>query len=222
MSLEEKKYYYKDKALEDLPGEYWADIPDFEDIYQISNLGRVKSLERYVNHKSGKPILLKPRILSQTTYKYFNKHAGDYSVALRVCLGKENRRYDFQVRRLMYAAFIGALDPTKCVANADGDGYNNRIENVTQITLSEIQRRSIDKGRCVPSLINADRSKFKKTYGGYSKRKPIAQYSKDGLLIKEYPSIKAASRGTGHDEKSIITVAKGRWSHHHGYVWKYI
>jgi hypothetical protein len=59
-------------------------------------------------------------------------------------------------------------------------------------------------------------------FGGYSRQKAIRQYDLEGNFIQEFKSIKEAVRQTGHDEKSIIIVAKGRWSHHHGYLWKYI
>ena len=37
---------YQNLSLEDLPNEVWKDIPNYEGLYQVSNLGRVKSLER--------------------------------------------------------------------------------------------------------------------------------------------------------------------------------
>lgn len=108
------------------------------------------------------------------------------------------------------------------MVNIDGDGFNNSVDNVKMISKSAKQKRSIKRDRQIPSLIYLDRTKFKKTYGGYSRQKPIGQYDKDGNLINEFPSIAEACRQTGCEDKSIINVAKGKWSHHHGFGWRYL
>ncbi len=214
-------YPYLHLQLENLDGEEWKDIEEFEGIYQVSSLGRIKSLDRYVNHRSGKPLFIIGVVLSQTMYRYKNAHTKDMIIALRVALSKENKRYDYQVRRLVYDAFVGKLDPKKDIVNVDGNGFNNQIDNISMLDKKQKQQRSILRNRVIPSLVYLDRSNFKKTWGGYSRQKPIQQLSLEGVLIKEFPSIAEAVRQTGHDEKSIINVAKGRWSHHHNFIWKY-
>ena len=39
---------YENLSLEDMEGEVWKDVVGYEGLYQVSNLGRVKSLDRYV------------------------------------------------------------------------------------------------------------------------------------------------------------------------------
>jgi hypothetical protein len=47
--------------------EQWKDIPDYEGLYQVSDLGRVKRLDRYKNHSSGKGTFLsKEKIMKQS------------------------------------------------------------------------------------------------------------------------------------------------------------
>lgn len=87
-------YPYQNKSPEDIPGENWRGVPGLEDYYCVSNLGRVKSLDRRVNHKSGKMILSKGRILSQTRRLDKNDLTGQPTVALRVGLFVDNKRYD--------------------------------------------------------------------------------------------------------------------------------
>lgn len=41
---------YQNLSLEDLPNEFWRDVVGYEGIYQVSNLGRVKSLDRYAEY----------------------------------------------------------------------------------------------------------------------------------------------------------------------------
>ena len=204
-----------------LPAERWKDIPGFEHYYQVSNKGRVRSLDRYVNHKSGRPVLIKGQILKQTIYKYRNKTVHDHIVALRVALSIDNKRYDFQVRRLVYEAFKGAIKPGFNVVNKNGDGYSNMPLNLDMISTTEKQKRSINKGRQIPSLKYLDRSKFKKSYGGYSRQKEITQTSMDGKFSKTYLSIRSAAKETGVDQKAIINCAKGRRSQHKGFKWEY-
>ena len=57
--------------------EIWKDIPNYKGLYQISNLGRIKSLKRYVKNKHGKRIV-KEKILTN----YING-TGYYAVNLR-------------------------------------------------------------------------------------------------------------------------------------------
>ncbi|WP_179413728.1 NUMOD1 domain-containing DNA-binding protein [Mucilaginibacter sp. E4BP6] len=56
----------------------------------------------------------------------------------------------------------------------------------------------------------------------YSTSKAVAQYDREGNLIKEFPSIRAASRELNLDEKAIIQVAKGKHKQWNGFVWKYL
>jgi NUMOD4 motif len=65
-----QKYPYQNLSLKKMKGEVWEDIPGFADCYQISNHGRIKSLERWVERPSTKgDMLLKERILKQTLEK---------------------------------------------------------------------------------------------------------------------------------------------------------
>lgn len=41
---------YQNLSLEDLPNEIWKDVVGYEGLYQVSNLGRVKSLDRYAEY----------------------------------------------------------------------------------------------------------------------------------------------------------------------------
>ena len=45
------EYPYQNLSLKDMKGEEWKNIPGFEDEYQLSNYGRLKSQDRWVNYK---------------------------------------------------------------------------------------------------------------------------------------------------------------------------
>jgi hypothetical protein len=213
---------YQNKSLIDMPGEVWKDIPGFERSFQASTMGRVKSLDRVIDHPRIKKQFVKGQILSQSIAKNRNIVTGEPMIDLRVTISVEAQPHYFNVRRLIYKTFIDPhLDYKKnglYVINKDGDGYNCRPDNLWLVTKSEKQQRASKRGRLFPHLKTADRTNWKKNY---SRRKPVEQYDLKGNFIKRYVSIKEASRQSNIDDKSIIQVAKGVYSQWNGFVWKY-
>lgn len=55
---------WKNLSLKDLPNEEWRDVIGYEGSYMVSNLGRVKSLDRYVMN-NGTKVLRHSNIISQ-------------------------------------------------------------------------------------------------------------------------------------------------------------
>jgi len=206
-----------------MPGEIWKDIPGFEGSYQASTMGRIKSLDRTIPHPRLYQQFVKGQILSQSVSKNRNLKTGEPMIDLRVTLAIENTQYYFNVRRVIYKTFIDpSLDYDKdglYVINIDNDGYNNRPENLRLVTKSEKQLRAVQRDRVLPFLKTADRTHWKKNY---SNCKPVAQYDLEGNLIKQYPSVKEASRQLHLSDKAIIQVAKGMYKQWNGYVWRYI
>jgi len=97
--------------------EQWKDIKDYEGLYQVSNLGNVKSL----NYRGwGKERLLKPQITVQ----------GYYIVALY----KNGKIKQFIVHRLVYQTFIGDLIKGLVIDHISGVRTENNVENLQQIT----------------------------------------------------------------------------------------
>lgn len=94
--------------------EEWRDIEEYEGLYQVSNLGRVKSL------KFGKEKILK-----------FGKHKKGY---LLVCLCKDGKQKMFQVHRLVAIAFIPNPNNYQEVNHKDENKENNCVENLEWCT----------------------------------------------------------------------------------------
>lgn len=95
--------------------EIWKDVIDYEGLYQVSNLGRVKS----IYYKNGK--ILKPL---QCTNKY-----------LMVNLYKNKKSSHQLIHRLMYEAFYGIKSCTKYVIDhIDNNKLNNDLDNLQYIT----------------------------------------------------------------------------------------
>lgn len=57
---------YQNLSLEDMPGEVWKDIPEWEGYYQVSNFARAKSVARINIHKDGSVHFIKERIRKQS------------------------------------------------------------------------------------------------------------------------------------------------------------
>lgn len=115
--------------------EIWKQIENYEGYYEVSNLGRVRSVERYTN--DGKH--LKGRIL-----KNVNDHKGYYRVGLSKN-GKQKGRF---VHDLMLRAFVGPPPTTKhFVCHSDDIGTNNTLQNMYWGTQIENAQDKIRNGR---------------------------------------------------------------------------
>ena len=76
--------------------EIWKDIEGYEGLYQVSNLGRVRSLARYVPKKNKTSMYVRERIL-----KSFINKGYEY-----VTLSNEAKESNFKVHRLVASAFL--------------------------------------------------------------------------------------------------------------------
>ena len=219
-----KNPLYKNKSLKSLPGERWKDVPEFDGLYKVSNLGRVKSLDRVIPHPRLKEQFVAGRILSQSVAKNRNIKTGEPMIDLRVSLSKDGVQYYFNTRRLVFSAFRKKIDYESdglYVINKDGNGFNIALTNLKLVTKSEKSIRAFKRERVVESYLKtADRSTWK-NYGGYTRRKPVKQYSLKGKLIAKYESIREACRITGCGEKEIINVARGILKQTKGFRWRY-
>lgn len=94
--------------------EIWKDIIWYEWLYQVSNLGNVKSLFRY------------KKILSPSKWRY-----------LRVSLTKESVTKDYSIHRLVAQTFIQNPENKKEVNHINWIKYDNRLHNLEWCTRSE-------------------------------------------------------------------------------------
>ena len=112
-----------------MSNEIWQDIKGYEGIYQVSNIGRIKSLARETRNGSCK----KEKIL---------KTQIDKKGYLTIDLRKNKQRKSYKVHRLVALAFIQNLDNKPQINHIDGNKRNNKIENLEWCTNSENQIHS--------------------------------------------------------------------------------
>ena len=124
--------------------EIWKDIEGFEGLYQISNLGRIKSLSKFINNN---PKSKKIGFYSKEKIIKFSKSKNNYLIAP---LSKKGKAYYFYVHRLVAKTFINNLNNFKQVDHIDGNKQNNCINNLEWVTPKENINRAWKKGLCKP------------------------------------------------------------------------
>lgn len=166
---------YKNLSLEDLPNEEWRDVVGYEGSYMVSNLGRVKSLDRQVlNH--GTPILKKSKIISQ-----FDNGRGYKMVQLNFN-NKSKKEY---VHRLVYKSFCGEIPIGFEINHISKCKHQNNVDNLEILTRKENMEYSKD------DILDAT-------------HKPCYLYNKDGFFVKEYLSIKEASEDNNISPSAVV------------------
>ena len=170
--------------------EQWRDIKGYEGLYQVSNEGRVKSVERdmiktyngveYKCHR--KEAIKKPHIIRCNG---FNRSAHD--------LWKDNVREQLQTSHLVALAFIPNPNGYTVVHHKDHNPMNNCVENLEWI--SDDEHRLLHDGE---------------------HKKKIYQYSIDGELIKVWESI-AECVHSGFDRANISKCCNPKYVHYKTY-----
>ena len=113
--------------------ELWLPVVGYEGFYEVSNQGRVRSVDRVVPHSNG-PRLVKGRILKQipNSRGYF-----------RVCCYREGKSRALRVHRLVCVAFCGPSPSAEHVVDhIDENKQNNRATNLRWLTVEENVSRS--------------------------------------------------------------------------------
>lgn len=100
--------------------ECWKDIIGFEKKYQVSNLGRVRSLDRLVICKNGKVVFKKGRILKQQI-------ASGYA---QIYLPVDGKQKWFKVHKLVAEAFVPSPNNYPIVNHINGNTLLNSIDNL--------------------------------------------------------------------------------------------
>ena len=183
--------------------EIWKDIEGYEGIYQVSNLGRVRSLDRevpnynaagYVGTKILRGKILKPCKMANSGY-------------MEVHLKSNGQGKHGRIHRLVAEAFIPNPDNLPEINHKDEDKTNNRADNLEWCDRQYNINYGTGKWR---------RKKFN--------ARPVEQLTTDGKVIARYDNASQAARAVGCDPSTINAVCrvKPHCNTAKGYRWKYL
>jgi hypothetical protein len=120
-----------------LPIEQWRPIPGFEGSYEVSDLGRVRSVDRFVATRRG---------TRSAPGRILRPHPDRYGRPwVSLCIGGE--RKIGRIHRLVLEAFVGPCPPGMFALHADDDRTNNRLANLRWGTRVDNQRDAVANGR---------------------------------------------------------------------------
>lgn len=177
----------------------WKSVVWSDGEYQVSNTGKVKSLNRVITTKYGVKRVIKGRVLKPTL------HGRGYLMVYISTKGLKTRVY---VHRLVAEAFIPNPDNLPQV--------NHKNEVKTDNTASNLEwcnhRYNIAYSGNMDKAVKASLK---------TRLRPVVQKNK-GVEIARYASIKEAAWSTGLCEKSIGACCRGKCKTIGGYEWSYM
>lgn len=183
--------------------EIWKDVLGYEGYYQISNLGNIRGIDRKAKSKISRTgfRIVKGKIISTHINKY-----GYLSVRLR----KNGLTKAFTIHRLVAIAFIPNPNNYPSINHIDENKLNNTVSNLEWCTVR------------YNNLYNNRQDKINKKLRETNPNSiSVYQYSKEGILLNKFKSIRDASRITGISRSIIRRSCKGGGILMKDSIWKF-
>ena len=195
--------YNKQFTSEELNNEVWKDVGEYKEyeeysgMYEVSNLGRVRSVDRYVINSIGIRKLYKGKLCKP------KKENNGY---FRVALCKSNKRKFALIHRLVAQAFIPNPDNLPEVNHIDENKSNNKVSNLEWCT----SKYNMNYGTVAERIA--------KTQG-----KTIVMLDLNGNELREFYSGYEAERflKKPRSQSAINSCCRGERKSAYGYAWKY-
>lgn len=177
--------------------EIWKPVKKYEGLYEVSNLGRVKSMAktRGTNHKC---------IIAEKVMSPRDNGLG----YLQISFSLNSCKKTSYVHRLVADHFIGDLSG-KEVNHIDGNKLNNASYNLEIVTRTENERHAHATG-------------LKKMTGRFSKvSKQVLEFDLSGSFIRSWDCVLDIVRNMGIDNRGVVSCCNGYRSEYKGRVWKW-
>jgi hypothetical protein len=197
--------------FEDLPGEEWKPIKGFEGLYEVSNMGRVLSLERISIHgnKAGGtsyiPVLKRLLYLNLINAGYFN-----------VVLHKNGKRYEYRVHRLVALHFCIGYKRGLVVNHKNEIKTDNRADNLEWCTHYENMKWMYLQGRAkrTDEWLEHLHESQSKTY-----KSVIARHIETGVVLR-FDNLNEV-RKLGFQPSCVCQCCQGKRKQHKGWEFEY-
>ena len=182
--------------------EIWKEIEGYEALYEVSNLGNVKSLKRN-----------KIRKLSKDRYGY-----------LFIALSKNDVKKQYKIHRLVAQAFIENPNNYEEVNHKDEDKTNNKVENLEWCN----HKYNANYGTAIQRRLLTEKQNPKRKEIIDKRRKSNTNHqntSKQVLCVETgvvYPSTHQIERELGFYQQNISNACTGKYKQAYGYTWRYV
>lgn len=173
--------------------ETWKSIKGYEGLYEVSNMGRVRSVPHEVQSYGGRyfktrSVIRKPHIVAG-----YNQ----------VDLCKDGKKHEYKVHRLVAEAFIPHSSQLQVVNHKDENKINNNADNLEWCNAKYNTNYGTARSRRKEKL-----------------SVPVMQLTLDGRPVKKWVSQQEAARVLGIQQSSISKCVKGSYQSAHGYLWR--
>lgn len=187
--------------------EIWKPIKGYEGLYEVSNYGKIKSLNRKIKNKNNKIIILKEKILKPAPIKTGH---------LNVILSKNNIKKHCYVHRLVAEAFIKNPKKLPFINHKDENPKNNYVNN---LEWCDAQYNNTYGTFIERRVKNTDFAKRSLTANKYQLK--VVQLDLKNNIIEIYNSLTEASQKTNTQLSKICSCCKGKRKTSNGYKWQY-
>lgn len=212
-NISRNKTYHKSRSnfvfplhAKSLKDEIWLKMLEFEGFYEISNLGRVKSIAKFHNKRDG-------TVQRNTKYGKILKQSNTQYA--HITLRRNGENFTRLVHRLIAIHFIPNPENKPHINHLNGIKRDNRIENLEWCTTSENVRHAFDTNL----IKNRKGMGVRGVNHVYSKA--VIQCSLSGEKIAEFACIQEAADKNNINRSSVTAVLVGKKSSHNGFIWKY-
>lgn len=183
--------------------EIWKQIKNYEGLYEVSNMGRVRSLPR----KTTKGKIISPNV----------KKNGYLTVSLFKD-GKQNYKL---IHRLVAEAFIDNPENKSYIDHVNTIKNDNRAENLRWVTQKENMNNPLTLKK-INENETIKKGFWKGCFGKDNPRStPIIQLTLDGKIVQFWASAAVCKKETGFSNSIIGEVCKGKRKEAYGYLWRY-
>ena len=194
--------------------EEWRDIKGYEGLYQVSNMGRVKSLKRTVwcglNGGCYRAIPEKIR-----------KGVDNGQGYLQVQLSKDGKVKQCRINRLVAQAFLPNPDNLPIINHKDENKYNNHMDNLEWCSHSYNNTYNDRAKKAGKKVAEKLRGRKQTEEHIMKKSKPVFSVDKDSGLIMWWESAREAGRVLGINQSNIIKCCKGKYHSTGNHIWFY-